>query len=430
VKKKRRNFIKVGSIKIPWCKLGDGRTCIDPRSLGLKRQTFVNHADAIAEAERIARERHNGGAELLAFTPADRGIYAQASADAKLFDLTLPDAMSEWRTVRSRMNGTPHSLPDIVAAGITALSKPVRPTIDIVAELITSKKPHDLNKRYSRGLATDLKAFAEAFPAGLEKIESREIEAFRDAIPHGIRRRNTALWNVRHLYSFAKKRNYLPADRTDAAQQVEIIEAPATRVEFYAVWEMELYLEHVREPFVPWLACNSFSGARHEEIVLARDAAKKKDPLRWEDFDWDDRAIAIRPETSKTGRARRIPILDNLFEILKPWRDRKAKGPICTKYPGDYETRRMVAKANKELEAHKDTRRVAWIKNAPRHSYCSYRMAIVQNEQQVSYESGNSIAMIRKHYHNPRPKSEAAAWFKLMRETPGNIIQLEIFTAA
>src|ERR1035438_1579737 len=38
--------------------------------------------------------------------------------------------------------------------------------------------------------------------------------------------------------------------------------------------------------FLPWLAINAFSGVRAEEIVLTKDAAKRKDPLRWEDFDW------------------------------------------------------------------------------------------------------------------------------------------------
>lgn len=435
MKRSKRNFVKVGTIKIPWYRTNDGRTGVDLRSLGLKIRTFSDHASAIAEAERIARERHNGGAESVAFNANDRGVYAQLCEAAHLFGIEPPDAISEWRDARRQISGGAHSLAALVAAGVAALTKPVHRTIDIVFELLAAKEPHDLNKRYRRGLTTDLQAFAARFPNDISKVETKEIESFLSSFAYGTARRNAARDCVCHLFAFAKQRNYLPADKTSAAHQVTRIAGARAPIQFFAVWEMELFLAHVREPFVPWLACNSFSGARHEEILRGRDAARKKDPIRWEDFDWEDRAIAIREEsakqtTKKGGRARRVPILDNLFELLRPWRDRKATGPICTVYPGDYEMRRMVSHANKELAARKDIRRVAWRKNALRHSYGSYRMAIIQNEHQLAYEMGNSIEMIREHYHNPRPKSEAAAWFKLQRETPGNIIQIEMFGAA
>jgi hypothetical protein len=400
----QREFVKVGEIKVAWHRMADGRTCIDPRRYGLPRQTFKDHTSALNEAERIARERHNNGAEMTTFTSRDRAELLEARKRANGFDLL-----------------------GAIAAGVAALARPIHKTIEIAHELLESKQAHDLNKRYRRGLTSDVLRFARAFPDDLSKIEPADIDKLANSLGFGVRRRNAFIANVRHIYSFAAKRNRWPADKTSPAHQVEIIEPPSYPVEFFAVWEMELFLEHVREPFVPWLAINSFSGARIEEIVLSRDAAFKKDPLRWEDFDWDEREIAVRPETSKTGRARRIPILDNLFEILRPWKDRKSAGPVCALHPGDYETRRIVIKANAELARNCDRRRVTWRKNALRHSYGSYRMAMIQNENQLSYEMGNSVEMIRAHYHNPRPKSEAAKWFNLQRSLPENIVQLEIF---
>ncbi|MFN5870712.1 MAG: hypothetical protein ACK46A_15460, partial [Akkermansiaceae bacterium] len=45
--------------------------------------------------------------------------------------------------------------------------------------------------------------------------------------------------------------------------------------------------------------------------------------------------------------------------------------------------------------------------------YGSYRNAIVRSLDQVAEEMGSSEAMLRKHYHNPRSRSEGEAWFDL-----------------
>jgi len=401
---RKRSFIKVGAVKIPWHRMADGRTCIDPRRLGLSRKTFADHSSALIEAERIARERHNGGADMAEFTAADRAIYAE---------------------LRRKLNGSLHSVLEIVDAGMVAMARPVHRTSAIAKELLTSKQAHDLNRRYFRTLSSDISAFAEAFPDDIEKILPRDIEQLLQSLNSAPRRRNAFLQNVRHLFTFAIKRNKLPADKTSAAHQVELIDLPSSRVEFFAVWEMQIFLEHVRQEFLPWLALNAFSGARVEEIILSRDAARSKDPLRWEDFDWSERQIAIRAETSKTGRARRIPIVDNLYQWISPWM--KSVGPVCRKHPGDYESRRIIQEANKALEKSNDRRRVNWRKNALRHSYGSYRMAMIKNEHQLAYEMGNSVEMIREHYHNPRPTSEAAAYFQIFPKPAENVIQLEIF---
>jgi hypothetical protein len=55
-----------------------------------------------------------------------------------------------------------------------------------------------------------------------------------------------------------------------------------------------------------------------------------------------------------------------------------------------------------------------WKHNGLRHSYISYRLAIVKDVGQVSLEAGNSPGMVFKHYRQLVRESEANEWFGLM----------------
>ena len=138
-----------------------------------------------------------------------------------------------------------------------------------------------------------------------------------------------------------------------------------------------------------------------------------KDPLRWEDFNWTKRFINIRPETAKTGERRLVPIADNLVAWLRPFH--AASGPVLGKGRPDNALRwikRIVA-----------VHGLKWRTNALRHSYGTYRMAVLKDMPQLSYEMGNSIAMIRRHYHEAVHESEGANWFAVWPDWPSNVIQ-------
>jgi hypothetical protein len=61
---------------------------------------------------------------------------------------------------------------------------------------------------------------------------------------------------------------------------------------------------------------------------------------------------------------------------------------------------------------------VAWRHNALRHSFVSYRLAIVKNENQVAMEAGNSPQMIFNHYREVVTPEQAAAWFAISPPLP------------
>jgi hypothetical protein len=54
-----------------------------------------------------------------------------------------------------------------------------------------------------------------------------------------------------------------------------------------------------------------------------------------------------------------------------------------------------------------------WKRNGLRNSYCSYRLALIQNDAQVALESGNSPRMIHQNYKELVTKEQAEAYFSV-----------------
>jgi hypothetical protein len=55
-----------------------------------------------------------------------------------------------------------------------------------------------------------------------------------------------------------------------------------------------------------------------------------------------------------------------------------------------------------------------WKHNGLRHSFVSYRIAVVQNENQIAMEAGNSPAMIHQHYRELVTVAQAKEWFSIV----------------
>lgn len=54
-----------------------------------------------------------------------------------------------------------------------------------------------------------------------------------------------------------------------------------------------------------------------------------------------------------------------------------------------------------------------WVKNGLRHSFCSYRLAVVQDVARVALEAGNSPQMIFQHYRELVTEEDGKEWFNL-----------------
>jgi integrase len=136
------------------------------------------------------------------------------------------------------------------------------------------------------------------------------------------------------------------------------------------------------------LAIGGFAGLRMAEIKR----------LDWKAVDLDRRIITLRADQAKTASRRIVPISDNLaawIELLP------REGKVVSTVAPDLT--KLAEKLGME-----------WPRNALRHSYISYRLAIVKDAAKVALEAGNSPDIIFKHYRELVTEQEAKEWFAIM----------------
>jgi hypothetical protein len=115
--------------------------------------------------------------------------------------------------------------------------------------------------------------------------------------------------------------------------------------------------------------------------------------------------VIVRPETSKTGRRRVIPILPALDAWLRPIA--KESGRMAPRIPPSAGEGRAMA----------ETTRLGkliggWKRNALRHSWITYRAALV-GISQTAMEAGNSESEARRSYVDAAGPDQAEAWFSV-----------------
>ena len=172
-------------------------------------------------------------------------------------------------------------------------------------------------------------------------------------------------------------------------------------------------------PFVPFRPTSS-AGLRTAEIRR----------LDWSEINLTERHIEIKASKAKTAARRLAPITDNLAAWLAPYAKTSGKLTDFESWWNQFskvaaavvEQRKEVAKAQ-----HKDpssVRKFTWKHNALRHSFCSYRLAVIKNAAQVALEAGNSPQMIFSNYRQLVTEAEAAKWFGVVPKQAENIVPL------
>jgi integrase len=360
--------MKIGHVEVRVQQYGDGRWGFDDYSQGPRKMVRLwNKRKAEQRAADIAVLMSNSRGDLLQIDPAE---------------------LAEFRKWKAASSESP------------ALA-------DACAEFIVLKAQK--SSRHRQSLERDLNLFVKFIGGShtIATITALDIQRFLSSRDAGQRRKFNLRVAVISLFRWARRMSYLP-DRTTEAEKVEPIELVPGQVSIIAPDQMRTLLDNVRPEYLPWLCVAAFAGIRSEEI--APDPTSKKSPLMWEDFDWKHKVIIVRAETAKTRHEREVPLLPNLAKWLAPYRG--ATGPVIggAAQPSKRETARLGASIG------------GWKHNALRDSYCSYRARMTQNVPQVSYEMGNSIAMVKRSYHRRQPIRAARLWFNIRPAKDSKVI--------
>lgn len=276
---------------------------------------------------------------------------------------------------------------------------------DAVAEFLALKEANQGDSTQNlRTLRKHLNPLAAAHGDEiLADLAVSQIEAFlTENSKNGNRTRKNIRASLVTFFRWARTREYLPEGRTAA----EKAETPITTYkipETYSPSEIKTLAANVRPEYLAWLALGAFAGFRTDEICPI--AGSKKSPLHWSDFQWDRELIIVRPQTAKTKRRRVVPILPILRKLLFPLR--KSEGPVHEAFPPTKKPRGRGAEA--------ETVRLGklvggWRQNALRHSFISYRAALV-GIGQTAMEAGNSEDEVKHSYNDAKGADEAAEYF-------------------
>jgi integrase len=158
---------------------------------------------------------------------------------------------------------------------------------------------------------------------------------------------------------------------------------------------MQRLLVNADAKFIPYLAIGAFAGVRSSEVCR----------LTWEDIRFDQKAIRLGPEITKTQSGRLALMPDNLITWLNSYKGEK-KGKVVP-YPED--------QLHKYTPGIAEAAGVEWKRNALRKGYISCRMAEADADaDSVAKQCGNSRAMVETVYKLLVMPEDAKRWFAIV----------------
>jgi integrase len=282
-------------------------------------------------------------------------------------------------------------------------------TEEILKYLLEELKDLRRSDRHIGGLRTDLRPFAAAFP-NIRKVGYQDLALYLRALDLvGPRRRNNVRNSLVQLFRYAARLGVLDELRRSVAERLPRIKSTHD-VATWSPSEVRLLLEHIDANWLPCVAIGLFAGLRKSEILR----------LDWSAFKWELGVIAVpRKIARKSRRDRLVPILPNLASWLEPYRSRI--GPL---YPGNMKT--MENACGREMKRMRLVSGLPRKDNASRHSFGSYRLAVIKSYAQVALEMGNSPEKVRENYNDPKAESEGLEYFAISRAAPENVITLPL----
>ena len=272
----------------------------------------------------------------------------------------------------------------------------------VAEEFLEAIERQGRSARYVEDSKSRLNKAAKAFRGYLQRITAADIDAWLDSIKAAGRTRNNYRATLCTLFSFARSRGYLPRGERHEAEMTMKASDRGSDIGIYTPAQLSVMLTGIAPKFVPFVALGAFAGLRTAEIHR----------LTWDDIDIHGGHIVVGKHKAKTGQRRIVPILP----ALKAWLQPQASGPVVPQYSHDAPLLRAFRFALKPLKC-------KLVANGLRHSFASYRLAIVQSAEQVSLEMGNSPQRLFRNYRELVTPAQAEKWFSVMPASDGKIAQ-------
>ncbi len=359
---------------------------------GRRRESRSSLDAAKRRAEEVATSILNGTTAALELTGVDRESYGHAMRALEPFGIPLHAAIEEWVAAKQLAGSVPlgEVARDYAARHSTALRPGKVP--ELVAGCLAEKGRDGLSGRYIAQLRSDLNRLAKSFPGNVAAIATGDLDQWLRGMHVAARTRNNLRTSVTTFFSFCRRHGHLPKNVPTEAEGLSRAKVRDGNIAILRPAQMTALLEAAAPEMIPFLTLGGFAGLRTAEIQR----------LHWEDILLEQGWIEIKPEKAKTGSRRLVPISENLRRWLAPF---AGKSGLVLARPEIW----------REVTALASTLGFAWERNVLRHSAISYRVASTQNVNQVALESGNSAAIIFRHYRELVTPADAEKWWAIMR---------------
>lgn len=280
-----------------------------------------------------------------------------------------------------------------------ALSLPTTHTSDCtvaeaINDLMIAKARAERSDRYLRALKNSLGKFCKGRARQrLCDVSTQDIEDWLHSHSWAGRTQKGYLGDVSTLFAFGMRRGYCSFNPAKGAECAAFSNAAPG---IHTPDQVRDILELARETdlgLMRSLAIRYFAGLR----------ASEAESLEEKNIRVGQGLIEVTAAKSKTRRRRLVTLSDN----LKAWLALGGELPLVN-----------VGKRTRRFLAIVRRKGLPWPGNAPRHSFCSYHLALGQNAGKTALEAGHSEQMLFAHYRALVTHQEATAYWGIYPTAP------------
>jgi len=268
---------------------------------------------------------------------------------------------------------------------------PRLPLSEISEQFARSREQSGLSPHYVVLCRKFTRKLAEAFPGlCLSDLTTTALDKWLGDLKLGATTKNDMRRVLGTCGNWAERQGHLLKGKNPFLDLMRYKEDKAP-VAIFTPEQIASLLKKVDATLRPYLALGAFAGLRTAELQR----------LDWSEIDLDRGFITVAASKAKTRRRRLVPISDNLKLWITPLR--KTSGPICVHVCAQHAAREKCAG-------------FTWAKNGLRHSFISYRLAILHDTARVALEAGNSPQVIFSSYRELVTPEAATEWFSIKPE--------------
>ena len=332
------------------------------------RASYATEEEAKLAAAELAGKQEEVGTAALALSPAELADAVEAVA---LLDgrATLSQVVKDWLGLHGE-------------GGKTSVKEAVAMLID--AKRAAGRRPATL-----QDLAFRTRPFVAAFgSSAISSISTNMVEKWLGELKVGVVSRENYRRVLGGVFAFAVKRGLCYHNPVTAIERASIDESLPR---FLSVEEVTAILRAAEgKKILPYFAVGFFAGLRPLNELRG---------LRWDDVDFDEGIIRVRPATAKRRRSRLVAISDNLRAWLAP-------------YSGQG---RGVYWRQAQFEAVVKAAGVEWSPDVMRHTFATYHLAAFGDAAKTALQLGHSggVTMLFNHYRGLARQADAQQFWAI-----------------